>query len=63
MATLPPMINAMVKAKINTSGARTAIRIIIIKACCTLLISVVRRVTSEELENSSMLAKLNVWIL
>ena len=57
------MINAMVKAKINTSGARTAIRMIIIKACCTLLISVVRRVTSEELENSSMLAKLNVWIL
>ena len=63
MATLPPMINAMVKAKINTSGERTAMRMSIIKACCTLLMSVVRRVTSEEVENSSMLAKLNVWIL
>ena len=60
MATLPPMAYAMVKAKTSTSGERTAMRMSIIKACCTLLMSVVRRVTSEELENSSMLAKLNV---
>ena len=53
----------MTKAKISTSGERTAMRMSIMNACWTLVISVVRRVTSEELENASMLAKLNVWIL
>ena len=38
-------------------------RIIIMNACWTFVMSVVRRVTSEELEKSSMFAKLNVWIL
>ena len=53
----------MTKAKISTSGARTAMRMMSMNACCTLVTSVVRRVTSEELENASMLANENVWIL
>ena len=57
------MANAIVKAKMSTSGERTAMRIIIMNACWTFVMSVVRRVTSEELEKSSMFAKLNVWIL
>ena len=32
-------------------------------ACWTLVTSVVRRVTSDELENWSMLLKENVWTL
>ena len=47
----------------RTSGARTAMRMISMNACCTLVISVVRRVTSEELEKRSMLANEKVWIL
>ena len=35
-------------------GVRTAIRIIIIYAICTLVTSVVMRVMSEEVENLSM---------
>ena len=56
-------MNAMMKAKMSTSGERTAMRMIIMNACWTLVMSVVRRVTSDELENVSMFAKLNVWIL
>ena len=46
----------MMTEKISISGARTAVRMIIIKAICTFDTSVVRRVTSEDVENWSMLA-------
>ena len=51
------------KAKMSTRGARTAMRMSIMNACWTLVTSVVRRVTSEELEKASMLENENVWIL
>ena len=54
----PTRIEA-VTAKISISGLRTAIRMIIIKATCTLVTSVVRRETSEAVEILSMLAKEN----
>ena len=57
------MTAAMVKANTRHSGVRTAMRTIIMNACWTLLMSVVRRVTSELEENSSMLAKLKRWML
>lgn len=38
-------------------------RMMSMNACCTLVTSVVRRVTSDELEKRSMLANENVWIL
>ena len=47
------MVMAMVVEKISVIGARTAMRRIIWKAFCTLLTSVVRRVTSEEELNIS----------
>ena len=53
-ARRPPITNDMVSAKISISGARTAIRIIIMNAICTLVISVVSRVTSDEVENRSI---------
>ena len=57
------MMKAIVKAKTKTNGARTAMRMSIMNACWTLVMSVVRRVTSEELENVSMFSNENVWIL
>ena len=57
------MAYAITNAKIKTSGARTAMRMMSMNACWTLVTSVVRRVTSDELENWSMLLKENVWIL
>ena len=59
----PPMAYAITNAKTKTSGARTAMRMMSMNACWTLVTSVVRRVTSDELENWSMLLKENVWIL
>ena len=47
----------MAKLKTKVRGERTAIRMTIIKACCTLVISVVRRVTRLETENLSMFSK------
>ena len=44
----------MMTAKRNISGARTAMRMHIMKDICTLLISVVMRVTSEAEENLSI---------
>ena len=57
------MIKAMMEAKMNMTGARTSIRMLIWKDICTLVISVVRRVMSEDVENRSMLANEKVWIL
>ena len=56
-ASLPPMMKAMVMAKRNISGARTATRMIIMKAIWTLLMSVVMRVTSEAEEKRSIFSK------
>ena len=53
-ASFPPMIQAITMENRNISGPRTATRIIIIKAFCTLKTSVVMRVTSDEDENLSM---------
>ena len=47
----------MVKENTSISGQRMAARMIIMKDIWTLLTSVVRRVTREEGENLSMLAK------
>ena len=57
------MTVAMTKANTRHSGERTAMRMIIMNAIWTLLMSVVRRVTSELELNSSMLAKLKRWML
>ncbi len=54
-SSLPTLMDMMTE-KISISGARTAVRMIIIKAICTFDTSVVRRVTSEDVENWSMLA-------
>ena len=56
-ASLPPMRKAMVMAKMNISGARTAMRMSIMKAIWTLVTSVVMRVTSEAEEKRSMFSK------
>ena len=47
----------MMTAKRNISGARTAMRMHIMNAICTLLTSVVMRVTSEAEENLSIFSK------
>ncbi len=59
----PPVIKAITMAKMIMSGLRMAMRISIMKACCTLLVSVVRRVTSELVLKRSMLLKEKVWML
>ena len=51
------MENAMMDAEINIIGARTRVRITIIKAFCRLVISVVIRVMSEDVLNLSILEK------
>ena len=60
-ASLPPMMKAMVTAKISISGERMAVRMTIMKAIWTLLTSVVIRVTREEEENLSIFLKLKDW--
>ena len=47
----------MAKLKIRDRGERTAMRMTIIKACCTLVMSVVIRVTKPGTLNLSMLEK------
>ena len=47
----------MMIAKRNISGARTAMRMHTMNAICTLLTSVVMRVTSEADENLSIFSK------
>ena len=54
IASLPPMINAIVIANRNITGALTAMRIHIINAIWILLMSVVILVTSEAAENLSI---------
>ena len=54
---LPPIINAIVKEKINISGLRIASRISIINASWTFITSVVILVTKDEVENLSMFSK------
>ena len=56
-ARLPPMTNAMITEKIIIIGLLTATRMIIMNAICTLVMSVVIRVTSEGVENLSMFSK------
>ena len=53
-ASLPPMMNDMTTAKMSIRGLRIATRMSIMYAFCTLLTSVVRRVTREEEEKWSM---------
>lgn len=56
VASAPPIMNAMIIEKISISGARTAVRIVIIYASCAFDTSVVRRVTSDEDEKRSIFA-------
>ena len=53
----PPIITAMNKANTRCTGARTHMRSIIWNAFCTLVTSVVMRVTRPAVENLSMLEK------
>ena len=53
----PPMTTAMNIANTRCTGARTHMRRIIWKAFCTLVTSVVMRVTRPAVENLSMLEK------
>ena len=53
----PPMTTAMNMANTRCTGARTHMRKIIWKAFCTLVTSVVMRVTRPAVENLSMLEK------
>ena len=53
----PPMTTAMNMANTRCTGARTHMRRIIWKAFCTLVTSVVMRVTRPAVENLSMLEK------
>ena len=48
------MWKAMIVASTSISGERAISRIIIWNDCCTLVMSLVRRVTSEAVENLSM---------
>ena len=48
------MRKAITKANTSISGARMAVRMIIIYAFCTLVTSVVMRVTRDEARNLSM---------
>ena len=57
------MTNAMTAEKTSISGARIAIRMIIMYAICTFVTSVVRRVTSDEDENLSMFWNEKNWML
>ena len=61
-AMRPPMMNAIVNEKIRFSGARIAVRISIMNAIWMFWMSVVRRVTSDALENLSMLPKEKLWM-
>ena len=51
------MVSAITMEKISVMGERTAMRMIIWKAFCTLVTSVVRRVMIEEVLNLSILEK------
>ena len=56
-ASVPPLTKAIMIEKIKSKGARTAMRMIIMKAIWALLTSVVIRVTREVEENLSMFSK------
>lgn len=58
-ASLGLMVKVSTHAQISMMGQRTAMRMIIIKAICTLVTSVVRRVMIPPVENLSMLEKEN----
>ena len=53
-AIFPPIMKAMTKAKTSMSGERIARRIIIMKANCTFVTSVVILVTSDEVRKWSI---------
>lgn len=59
VASAPPMMKAMTTEKMSIRGARTAVRISIMYAICTLVTSVVILVTSDEEEKRSMFWKAN----
>ena len=56
-------MNAMVIAKMSMKGDLTAVLITIMNEFCTLVMSVVILVTSEDVENLSMFPKENCWTL
>ncbi len=58
----PPVTKAMTMANTSIMGLLMATRMIIMYAICTLLVSVVRRVTSELVEKRSMLENENRWM-
>ena len=60
--SLPEMDSAATRENSSVSGARTAMRVIIWKEFCTLVTSVVRRVTRPAVENLSILAKEKRWM-
>ena len=62
-AIFPPITKPMTKENTSMRGHRIAVRMIIIYAICTLVMSVVRRVTRLETENLSMFSKEYPWIL
>ena len=57
------MRNAITMEKTIMRGTRTAIRMSMPKAFCTLVTSVVMRVTSEDVEKRSMSANEKSWTL
>ena len=59
-ATRASMEKVMINAKMSITGERKAMRVMTRKAFCTLVTSVVRRVTRLAVENLSMLRKLKV---
>ena len=62
MLSLVLMEKAITREKISVSGARKHMRMIIWKAFCKLVTSVVRRVISPAVLNLSILEKENFWI-
>ena len=57
-ASQPPIMYAITTENMSISGLLTAVLITIINAICTLLTSVVRRVTRDADENLSIFSKL-----
>ena len=62
MESFALMESAMTSATMSVTGARVNIMSIIWKAFCTLLTSVVMRVTRPAVEKRSMLENENVWM-
>ena len=63
MASWGLILKVSTQAQISMMGQRTATRMIIMNAICTLVTSVVRRVMIPPVENLSMLEKEKFWTL